>query len=248
MIDLPVLFIHGFPFDSSMWRHQVAALSGWERVVPDLWGAGLANIPASAGPYSIADQATSLVGTLDDLHIDEVVVCGQSMGGYIAFELLRASPARVRAAILCSTKATADTPEAKRGRDTMAAKAEREGPGAIAAELVPKLLARATLERQPAVVREVTTMIERQPVYGMVVTLRALRDRPDSTPLLGQIRIPVLVVAGDDDQITPAAGMEEMARAIPGAQFTVIPGSGHLSPLEQPQAVNAALNAFLGQL
>jgi len=248
MIDLPVLFIHGFPFDSSMWRHQVAALSGWERVVPDLWGAGLANIPASAGPYSIADQATSLVGTLDDLQIDEVVVCGQSMGGYVAFELLRTFPTRVRAAILCSTKATADTPEAKLGRDTMAAKAEREGPGAIAAELVPRLLARVTRERQPAVVREVTTMIERQPVYGMVVTLRALRDRPDSTPLLGQIRIPILVVSGDDDQITPAEGMEEMARAIPGAQFTVIPGSGHLSPLEQPQAVNDTLNAFLAQL
>jgi pimeloyl-ACP methyl ester carboxylesterase len=248
MIDLPVLFIHGFPFDSAMWRHQIAALSNWKRVVPDLWGAGLANIPASAGPYSIADQATSLVGTLDDLLVDDVVVCGQSMGGYIAFELLRAFPTRVRAAILCNTKATADTAEAKRGRDTMAAKAEREGPGALAAELVPKLLARATLERQPAVVREVTTMIERQPVYGMVVTLRALRDRPDSTPSLGQIRIPVLVVAGDEDQIAPAAGMEEMARAIPGAQFTVIPGSGHLSPLEQPQAVNAALNAFLAQL
>src|SRR5207244_10938091 len=126
---------------------------------------------------------------------------------------------RVRAAILCSTKATADTPEAKRGRDTMAAKAEREGPGAIAAELVPKLLARVTLERQPAVVREVTTMIERQPVDGIAVTLRALRDRPDSTPLLGQIRIPVLVGAGDDDQITHPAGVHAMARAIPGGRL-----------------------------
>jgi pimeloyl-ACP methyl ester carboxylesterase len=248
MIDLPLLFIHGFPFDAAMWRHQVAALSRWERIVPDLWGAGLVNIPASAGPYSLADQATGLVGTLDNLDVDEVVVCGQSMGGYIVFELLRAFPTRVRAAILCSTKATADTSEAKRGRDTMAAKAEREGPGGIAAELVPKLLARVTRERQPAVVREVTTMIERQPVHGMVVTLRALRDRPDSTPLLGQIRIPVLVVAGDDDPIAPAEGMEEMARAIPGAQFTVIPGAGHLSPLEQPQAVNDVLNAFLAQL
>ncbi len=170
------------------------------------------------------------------------------MGGYITFELLRGFPARVRAAILCSTKATADTPEAKRGRDTMAAKAEHEGPGAIAAELVPRLLAWATRERQPAVVREVTTMIERQPVHGMVVTLRALRDRPDSTPLLGQIRIPILVVAGDEDQITPAEGMKEMARAIPGAQFTVIPGSGHLAPLEHPQAVNDAVNAFLARL
>src|SRR5213593_3985541 len=248
MIDLPILFIHGFPFDNAMWRHQIAALSRWERVVPDLWGAGLVNVPAGAGPYSLADQANSLVGMLDDLQVDEVVVCSQSMGGYITFELLRAFATRVRAAILCSTKATADTPEAKRGRDAMAAKAEREGPGAIAAELVHKLLARVTLERQPAIVREVTTMIARQPVYGMVVTLGALRDRADSTPLLGQIRIPILVVAGDDDQITPAEGMEEMARAIPGAQFTVIPGSGHLSPLEQPQAVNDAVNAFLAQL
>jgi len=248
MIDLPVLFIHGFPFDGAMWRHQVAALSRWERVVPDLWGAGLVNVPAAAGPYSLADQATGLVATLDDLDVDEVVVCGQSMGGYIVFELLRAYPTRVRAAILCHTKATADSPEAKRGRDTMAATVERDGPGAIAAELVPKVLAGVTRERQPAVVREVTTMIERQPVYGMAVTLRALRDRPDSTPLLGQIRIPVLVVAGDDDQIAPAEGMEEMARAIPGAQFTVIPGAGHLSPLEHPQAVNDALNAFLAQL
>ena len=130
----------------------------------------------------------------------------------------------------------------------MAAKAEREGPGAIAAELVPKLLARVTRERQPAVVREVTTMIERQPVYGMVVTLRALRDRPDSTPLLGQIRIPVLVVAGDDDQITPPSGMQAMARAIPGARFMLIPEAGHLSPLEQPDPVNRAIERFLDEL
>jgi len=248
MIDLPVLFIHGFPFDSAMWRHQVAALSRWERIVPDLWGAGLVNIPAAAGPFSLAEQATRLVGMLDDLQVDEVVVCSQSMGGYITFELLRTFPARVRAAILCNTKATADTPEAKRGRDTMAATAEREGPGAIAAELVPRVLARVTQERQPAVVREVTTMIERQPVYGMVVTLRALRDRPDSTPLLGQIRIPVLVVAGDDDQITPPAGMQAMARAMPGARFMLIPEAGHLSPLEQPEPVNRAIERFLNEL
>ena len=91
-------------------------------------------------------------------------------------------------------------------------------------------------------------MIERQPLYGMVVTLRALRDRPDSTPLLGQIRIPVLVLAGDDDQITPPAGMQAMARAIPGARFMLIPEAGHLSPLEQPEPVNRAIERFLDEL
>jgi pimeloyl-ACP methyl ester carboxylesterase len=169
------------------------------------------------------------------------------MGGYIAFALLGEFPGRIAAAILCNTKASADTSEAKRGRDAMALKAEREGPQGIAAELMPRLLARATRERQPAVVREVSVMIERQPVHGMIATLRTLRDRPDFSDLLPRIRVPVLVVAGDDDQITPSGGMEEMARAIPGAQFVLVREAGHLSPLEQPDAVNQAIKRFLGQ-
>jgi len=243
-----VLFIHGFPFDHLMWRHQLAALTRWRCMAPDLPGAGTSRGSKSADEFSMGSYADELIARLDGLQVGPAVVCGLSMGGYIVFEFLRRFPERVRAAILLNTKAAADTPEAKRGRDALAATAQHRGVQAVADELLPKVLARATLERQPAVVREVTEMILRQPVTGIVGALRALRDRPDSTPLLGQIRIPVLVVAGDDDQITPAAGMEEMARAIPGAQFTVIPGSGHLSPLEQPQAVNAALNAFLGQL
>ena len=243
-----VLFIHGFPFDHLMWRHQLAALTRWRCMAPDLPGAGTSRGSKSADEFSMGSYADDLIARLDGLQVGPAVVCGLSMGGYIVFEFLRRFPERVRAAILLNTKAAADTPEAKRGRDALAATAQHRGVQAVADELLPKVLARATLERQPAVVREVTEMILRQPVTGIVGALRALRDRPDSTPLLGQIRIPVLVVAGDDDQITPAAGMEEMARAIPGAQFTVIPGSGHLSPLEQPQAVNAALNAFLGQL
>jgi len=244
----PVLFVHGFPFDNGMWRHQVAALTEWPRIAPDLWGAGLVNIPTGATGYSIAEHAGNLVRTLDNLRVDQVVVCGQSMGGYIAFALLREFSERIAAVILCNTKSSADTPEAKSARDVMAVKAEREGPAGIAAELVPRLLARATREQQPAVVREVSLIIERQPTHGIIAALRTLRDRPDFTPLLRQIRVPVLVVAGDDDQITPATGMEEMARAIPGAEFVLIRGAGHLTPLEQPLAVNAAVAAFLERL
>ena len=144
--------------------------------------------------------------------------------------------------MLCHTKATADTPEARHARDALAARAKKEGAGAVTRELIPKLLAPTT---GAEIAREVTTMIQRQPIAGIVGALRALRDRPDSTPLLSQIRVPVLVVAGDADQIAPATGMEEMAGAIPGARFVVIPGSGHLSPLEQPGAFNDALSAFL---
>lgn len=245
---ISVLFIHGFPFDHQMWRHQVAALSRCHCIAPDLMGAGTSAGPASGDDYSMATYAADLIRVLDDQRADQVLVCGLSLGGYIAFELLRQHPRRVRAAILCNTKAAADTPEAKRGRDALIAKAQREGALAIAGELVPKVLARATRERQPEVVREVTEMIGRQAVSGIVGALRALRERPDSTPLLGRVRIPVLVVAGDDDQITPSAGMQEMAGAIRGAEFVLIRDAGHLTPVEQPEAFNQAVELFLAKL
>jgi 3-oxoadipate enol-lactonase len=222
-----------------MWRHQLAALSRWQCIAP--------NLRSDGSEFSMAVYARDLIQLLDSMQIERAVMCGLSMGGYVSFELLRRYPERVHAAVLCNTKAPADTPEARKGRDTLAARVQQQGVGVLVDELIPKVLARTTREREPAVVGEVTEMIERQSVNGVVGALRALRDRPDSTPLLATIRIPVLVIAGDDDQITPAAGMEDMARAM-RAMFTVIPGAGHLTPLEQPLAVNAALTAFLSTL
>ena len=240
-----ILFIHGFPFDHAMWRNQLDALSNCRCLAPDLRGAGTSAAFADPRQHSMGAYARDLIALLDEGGIDTVVVCGLSMGGYITFELLRQIPARVRAAILCNTKSAADTPEAKRGRDALAEKARTLGASAVALELIPKLLAQATRDRQPGVMHEVREMIERQPVPGIVGALHALRERPDSAPLLGWIRVPVLVIAGADDQITPAAGMEEMARAIPAARFVLVEGAGHLTPLEQPAAFNAAISSFL---
>ncbi|MEX2156525.1 MAG: alpha/beta fold hydrolase [Gemmatimonadales bacterium] len=244
----PVLFIHGFPFDHALWRHQLAALTRSRRIAPDLRGAGASSAPDPPDGYSMARYADDLVAVLDALDVKQAIVCGLSMGGYILFELLRRHADRVRAAILCNTKAGADSPEAKRGRDELAALAQKEGARAVADALLPKALACATFVAHPDVVAEVKAMMLRAPVPGIVGALRAMRDRPDSTPLLEAIRIPVLVVAGDDDQITPAAGMQEMARAIPGAQFALIAGAGHVTPLEQPIVASEALAAFLGRL
>lgn len=240
-----VLFIHGFPFDHLLWRHQMVALTRWRCLSPDLRGAGTSHAPTAADEYSMATYADDLIALLDRAKISNAVVCGLSLGGYIVFELLRRFPERIRAAILCNTKAVADTPEAKRGRDVLTARVLKDGAGVVAAELVPKLLARSTRECRPDVVGEVEEMILRQPVAGIVGALRALRERPDSTPLLDRIRIPVLVVAGDDDQIAPAAGMREMSRAIPGSEFVLVAEAGHMAPLEQPLAVNEALAGFL---
>ncbi|HJS42902.1 MAG TPA: alpha/beta fold hydrolase [Gemmatimonadales bacterium] len=247
---MTVLFIHGFPFDHTMWRHQLAALSGWSCVAPDLRGfgespGGEADDPAQ---YTMSMYADDLIAQLDHMGIRETVVCGLSMGGYIAFELLRSHPARVKAAILCNTKASADTPEGKADRDAMAALARHQGATAIAEKLLPKLLSPVTVKSHPQVVEEVRAMITRTSVNGIVGALHALRERPDSTPSLKRIGVPVLVVAGEDDQITPAPLMREMASAIPGAKFAKIAEAGHVTPLEQPRNVSAGIAAFLRTL
>ena len=239
----PVVFIHGFPFDRTMWRHQLAGLSRWKRIALDLRGAGASSAPANG--YSVARYADDVVQVLDALGIDRAVVCGLSLGGYILFDLLRRHAGRIRAAVFCNTKATADSPEARRGRDEMAALAEREGVGAVAERLLPQLLAPATVAAQPDVVTHVRDMIGRTPLPGLVGALRALRDRPDSTPMLGSFGVPVLAVAGADDKIAPVDVMRAMAAAIPGAQFAVIPAAGHLAPLEQPLATSRVVADFL---
>jgi 3-oxoadipate enol-lactonase len=240
-----ILFVHGFPFDHELWRHQLAAFPSFRRVAPDLRGAGGSRGPDSPEAYSIARYADDLVRVLDALGIAHAVVCGLSMGGYIVFDLLRRHPGRVQAAILCNTKAEADSEEAKRGRDEMAALARAGGAEAVAEKLLAKVLARSTFDQRADVVHEVRRMMECQPVAGIVGALHALRDRPDSTSLLAAIRVPVLVVAGEEDQITPRGGMEEMARAIPGAHFELIGAAGHVTALEQPLAVNAAIASFV---
>ena len=245
MAHLPVVLIHGFPFDHLMWRHQVTAFTSRRCIAPDLRGAGTAFAPDRPGDYSMVAYADDIIALLDSNHVDRAVFCGLSMGGYIAFELVRRCAGRIAALVLCNTKAAADSEEAKRGRDALATKARLEGARAVAAEMVPKLLARATREQRPDVARAVTEIIAPQPVTGIAGALRALRDRPASPATLAEIRVPTLVIAGGDDQIAPADGMKAMAGRIVGAQFEMIRDAGHLTPLEQPQAFNAALGSFL---
>lgn len=238
----PILFVHGFPLDRTLWRHQLAALSRWQRIAPDLRGVGESS---TADGYSMARYADDLVACLDALGIDAAVVCGLSMGGYIVFELLRRYAARVRAVILCGTRATSDNEEARRGRDEMAALARAEGVAAVGERMLPRLLAATTRAEQPEVVAEVREMISRVSVEGMVGALGAMRDRPDSTAVLAGIRVPALVLVGTEDAGSPVAVAEKMAGGIPGARLVVLPAAGHLAPLEQPLGAGRALADFL---
>lgn len=240
----PVLFVHGFPFDRSMWRHQLATLSGARRIALDLRGVGGSAASGTDG-YSLARYADDLVAVLDALGVRAAVVCALSMGGYIAFELLRRHPERVRAVVLADTKPGAESAAGKRGRDELAVLAQQEGADAVIERLLPRLLAPATMASQPEVAAQVRDMARRWSVPAMVGALHAMRDRPDSADTLRGVRVPTLVVAGEEDELAPPATTRALAELIPGAQCHLIPAAGHLAPLEQPLAIGRLFAEFL---
>jgi YbgC/YbaW family acyl-CoA thioester hydrolase len=242
-----VVFIHGFPFDHTIWTHQVAALDGWCRIAPDLRGMGQSDAPDLG--YSMETYAADLAELLDLLGARQAVLVGLSMGGYVAFEFLRRWRERVRGLVLVDTRAEADTPEARMARDTSAATAREQGAAAFAETMLPKVLGASTLTGAPATVERVRAMMATTPVAGIVGALGAMRDRQDSTPLLPVLAgLPTLVLVGDEDEVTPPAQAKAMAEAIPGASLVVIRSAGHVSPLERPVETTDAVLAFLAGL
>lgn len=240
-----LLLVHGFPLNRSMWR-RVGGFDGYRTVAPDLRGMGESE--ASAANYSMAAYADDLLALLDVLGDDRAVLCGLSMGGYIVFEVLRRAPERVAGLILMDTKAAADDEPGRQGRDAMAERVRHDGPAAVVAAMLPKLLDPEVARQQPDLVDLVRRMMEGTPVAGLVGALEAMRDRPDSLALLETVSVPTLVVVGAGDQLTPPAVARIMANGIPGAELEVIPGAGHLPPLERPSRTRAAMGRFLARV
>jgi 3-oxoadipate enol-lactonase len=242
-----VLFIHGYPLDRTIWTEQIRALDGFRRIAPDLRGMGESDAPDLG--YSLSIYAADLAALLDTLGVDDVVLCGLSMGGYIAFEFLRQSRSRVRGLVLMATRADADAPEVRRGRDAAAATARERGASAIAETMLPKMLAPATLDRRPDIAEALRSLMSSTPVAGIVGALAAMRDREGSESLLSTLAdVPTLVIVGEDDGLIPPDEARAMAKSIPGARMAVIPGAGHMPPVEQPEATNEQLRQFLSSL
>lgn len=238
-----LLLLHSFPLNREVWKHQMSALSGWRRIAPDLRGMGESDAPESG--YSMAAYADDCVRLLDRLRVGKVVLTGLSIGGYIAFELLRRYRDRIAGLILIDTKSAADSAEGARGRDETMQLARTKGAAAVAERMLPVLLGRTTRQTQPQLVEQVREMIARTAVPGIVGALEAMKARPDSTPLLAQIDVPTLVVVGQEDALVPVDEAKKMAAAIPSATFTTIAGAGHASPLEAPTATSRVLSEFL---
>lgn len=239
----PVLFLHGFPHNRTLWSAQLAGLAQHARCIAvDLRGFGESSV---SSPYSMDQYADDIAGFMDTLRIPKAVICGLSMGGYIALAMWRRHRARVHGLILADTKATADSEEAKEKRRTMAQLARDRGAAAVADSVISGMVGKHTRETAPHVVENVYRMLASANVAGIVGALEAMRERPDSTDILPTIDVLTLIVVGEDDVLTPVADSEAMHRAIYGSRLQVLGRAGHVSNVERPAAFNHVLDEFL---
>jgi pimeloyl-ACP methyl ester carboxylesterase len=236
------LLVHGYPLDHRMWLEVLHSPLGKRRTLAavDLRGHGLSPWAGDAvhRMTTFADDLAAVIRTLGDGVADVVAL---SMGGYAALALCELHPTVLRSLALVDTRAAADTPEGQAARATMAQRVVERGRRWLAEQLVPQLLAPLP---DPLVAARVQTMIESTPVETILADLAGMRERKNRRGILAQITVPVQVVVGEKDTITPPAEGEAMARAVPSGGFLVVPESGHLTPMERPDEFVRALDAF----
>ncbi|QOV91622.1 alpha/beta fold hydrolase [Humisphaera borealis] len=243
---LPLVLLHGFPLSHAMWSAQMADLASTCRVIaPDFRGFGKSQ---SDQPFTVDSLAADVHGLLKAIGALPCVVAGLSMGGYVALAFARQFANDLKGLVLVDTRADGDSPQAKESRTKTIDLVRKQGPKAIADAMIPRLLAPGADEGRPELARSLRRMIEDNSAKTIEHALIALRDRPDSTPLLPTLKVPTLIVVGDGDQITPPDIAEGMHKAIPGAKLAVIRGAGHMTPIEQPIQVNQALRLFVSKI
>jgi pimeloyl-ACP methyl ester carboxylesterase len=245
----PLVFLHGFPLDHTMWQAQIRHFAGaWRVVAPDLRGFGGSQVvPGITTMEQMADDVAAL---LDALEINEpVVLAGLSMGGYVAFQFWKRHQRRLRALVLCDTRSVPDSSEAAAGRQVTADKILASGSTEPLVEaMTPRLFAPQTIAAWQSLVAAQQQVMRRTSPAGAAAALRGMAVRPDATDYLIAMALPVLVVVGEHDVISSVDEMRTMAQAIAGSEFEIIAGAGHMSPLEDPAAFNQALAAFLEQV
>lgn len=242
---IPVVLLHGFPFTRWMWRPQVAVLARGHRVItPDFRGFG-----ESGGLADSLDRlADDLHALVEHLGLQRFVLGGFSMGGYVAFRYLARHADRLSGLMLLDTRPEADTEEGRQRRYAGIERIRTEGPRGFLEDFAKLIVSPRTVESQPDVVAEVRRLMEGAHPDALVSGLRAMAERPDSTPLLAAIVVPTLVLVGEDDKATPVESSRKMAAAIPGADLVIIPGAGHASNLEQPDTFTVAVQMYLRRI
>jgi pimeloyl-ACP methyl ester carboxylesterase len=254
----PVLLVHGFPLDRSMWNEQIAVLEHECRVIaPDLRGFGQtplavtdreADERANHG-VAMEEYADDLAALLNAIGIDEpVILAGFSMGGYIAWQFWRKYTHRMRALVACDTRAVGDSAEAKSGRLEMANHVAQWGSGRVAEMMLPKLFAPESFTERKELVEATGQVIAATDPRAIAAAQRGMAQRPDVTGWLPQIDVPVQVIVGEKDAISRVEEMQSIADALPNAEIAIVPSAGHMAPVENPKVFNAALLRFVDSL
>jgi len=240
-----LVLLHGYPFNRSMWRDQIDFLSthGNRVVAPDMRGLG--ETKATSEISTMDDMARDVAALMDKLEIDRAVVCGLSMGGYVAFEFVHLFPSRVRALILAGTRAPADNEQEKQVREQQAQRILTEGMNFVADATLRKLLAPRTLAEKPEVIASVREMILRSDPQGAAAAQRGMAARRDHSDNLRRINVPTLVIVGREDPIRPVADSEFMHSKIRDSRLEVIEDAAHMTNMEQPEIFNRGLHEFL---
>lgn len=239
-----LVLIHAFPLSKAMWEGQVAALADTCHVVTvDLRGFGKSQL--TDGVFDLDDLADDVHALLRKLGHEHVVLGGLSMGGYVAFAYWRRHRASVRGLILADTKSGTDNPAGLAKREAMIEEVQQNGMRGVSRAFPRAVVAPETAERQPALIERLRVWIEDASPATVMGAQRAMARRSDATALLSGIDVPTLVLVGEHDPTTPVADAEAIASAIPGAKLVCIPGAGHLSNLENPEAFNDAVKEFM---
>jgi pimeloyl-ACP methyl ester carboxylesterase len=243
---LPVVFLHAFPLNRTMWEPQIGALVAECRCISiDMRGFGEST---ASPPFSMDRYADDVAAVLDALQIPRAVVVGLSMGGYVAFAMWRRHRERIRGLVFADTRAGADTIETVGKRRELIELAESQGSTAVANRQIAGLVGKTTRDKRPDIYDAVHRMSAESPVEGIVGALEAMIARPDSSDTCATIDVPTLVVVGDEDVSTPVSEAQTLASLIAGSRLEILTQAGHVSNVERPAAFNTVVSEFLASL
>jgi pimeloyl-ACP methyl ester carboxylesterase len=232
-----ILWLHGFPLSAEVFAPQRAIDA--THVMPNLPGFG--GTPPRAG-MTMDDYARFALAALDDVTSDAVTIAGISMGGYVAFAIARLAPERIARLLLIDTRETADTEEGRRGRLEMIEKIRAHGMQPVVDAMLPKMLTAAATQAQKNAVQDIMLSASAE---GAIAALGAMANRPDSSALLPSLQMPALIVAGENDAITPPTDAERMRAKLPNARLAILENAAHLSNYEQAAAFNDIVRDWL---
>lgn len=245
--SLAIVFIHGFPLTHAAWRDQADLLRPIARTL--LYDqAGFGESPGHPFPATFESYVDDLEHLLRDREVPRAVLCGLSMGGYVALRATERFPERVAGLVLCDTRSEADSDEAKLKRHAGILKIEKDGLSSYLDGFEQSVLGPTTLQTRPDVRRRARALMDRNPPASLQRALAAMASRTDTTASLAAIRVPALLLVGEEDSVTPVAAARAMHERISGSRLETIPRAGHFSNLENPDAFNQALRSFVAGL